>query len=731
MNLKAIIEEINTALDYNPELAAYKDQVARVVNRHYLQISSQYNWLFRQKTTNLTLRADIKGSTNKTIRVGTEADHYDASNVLSFHGTDQAYPVREMLGNTVVFNIPDKSGDLYTETSYVSKSHGATEREFTITAVYDGPAAAGKAGYAYQTRRGILDEDEFPDGYAADRGCAGVVLDRPIEDPSPVTRVKRAAGIYTAEAAADAGIVALSSFELERLAGLRTIDDEGVYSPLTVPIGTVYYSDISVTKKSLDDWKIEFRKYHLPADCVEVLGILDSGLKTVSFSESSSDAVPTTNTAPDRGRILFVDSSKAEYLNFDREDSGDVVVAMEGMYTTVDPPSRPPAIFGFPEGVGFLESEVGDEEGGSSSPFEGIKGTSGFTGEALSNLNIFTIYEYCYTYVYGGVESAPSPVSRTTDWTGTALTTLEGSTGSQLVFVNTEGSEGTFRRNNTYGSIVPPTAVSSGDLATLLRMRAPIALDADRETSTRFTGRVKRIYRREVGPGTALKELGKGLLGAEAGGGDEAVPDFVSDMVIQLLTNSVSQDSLLGRWQHIGDIVGDTTAIDIGVKQKAFTRESIDGVKKFVHEFSEIPCLGWPDAYWMNQGSWTYHDGELQKVKILDECGPRPSLRVYRPPKQDTDIQIRYLSRPKRMTSDSDTPEWPPQYHHLLVYMSLADICLQHGMTTQSQLYERKSEELLERMKQKYLSRTNRKYVRRGFDRNLFAGERFGIPKKV
>ena len=728
MNLKAIIEEINTALDYNPELAAYKDQVARVVNRHYLQISSQYNWLFRQKTTNLTLRADIKGSTNKTIKVGTEDDHYDASNVLSFHGTDQAYPVREMLGNTVVFNIPDKSGDLYTETSYVSKSHGATEREFTITAVYDGPAETGKAGYAYETRRGILDEDEFPDGYAADRGCAGVVLDRPIEDPSTVTRVKRLAGVSSAVDAAAAGAEP-SSAALEALAGLRTAFDDGTFSDLTVPRTTVYFTDISVTKKSLDDWKIEFRKYHLPSDCVEVLGILDCGLKTVSFSESSSDAVPTTNTAPDRGRILFVDSSKAEYLNFDREDSGDVVVAMEGMYTTVDPPSRPPAIFGFPEGSGFFDTEAGDGEGGSSTPFSGVSGSSGFTGTALSNLNIFNIYEYCYTYVYGGVESAPSPVSRTTDWTGAAITSLEGATGSQLVFVNTEGTEGTFRRNNTFGSVVPPTAVGSDELGALLRLRAPIASDADRETSTRFTGRVKRIYRREVGPGTALKELGKSLLGAE--GGSDVGVDFVSDMVIQLLTNSVSQDSLLGRWQHIGDIVGDTTAIDIGVKQKAFTKESIDGVKKFVHEFSEIACLGWPDAYWMNEGSWTYHDGELQKVKILDECGPRPSLRVYRPPKQDTDVEIRYLSRPKRMTSDSDTPEWPPQYHHLLVYMSLADICLQHGMTTQSQLYQIKSEELLERMKQKYLSRTNRKYVRRGFDRNLFAGERFGIPKKV
>ena len=60
MNLKDLIEEINSALDYNPDLEAYKSQVARVINRHYLQVSSQYPWLFRQKTVPLTLRADIK-----------------------------------------------------------------------------------------------------------------------------------------------------------------------------------------------------------------------------------------------------------------------------------------------------------------------------------------------------------------------------------------------------------------------------------------------------------------------------------------------------------------------------------------------------------------------------------------------------------------------------------------------------------------------------------------------
>jgi len=52
-------------------------------------------------------------------------------------------------------------------------------------------------------------------------------------------------------------------------------------------------------------------------------------------------------------------------------------------------------------------------------------------------------------------------------------------------------------------------------------------------------------------------------------------------------------------------------------------------------------------------------------------------------------------------------------------------------MTSQSQLYERKGEDLLDRMKQKYLARANRKYVRRGFDRTVFAGERWGTPSKI
>ena len=90
MNLKDLIDEVNSALDYNPDLEAYKSQVSRVINRHFLQITSQYPWLFSQKRVPLTLRADIKSkqvtepddsvTDFNVIQVG-EGDHYDASNV--------------------------------------------------------------------------------------------------------------------------------------------------------------------------------------------------------------------------------------------------------------------------------------------------------------------------------------------------------------------------------------------------------------------------------------------------------------------------------------------------------------------------------------------------------------------------------------------------------------------------------------------------------------------------
>ena len=598
MNLKELTEEINSALDYNPDLEAYKSQVARVVNRHYLQLSSQYNWLFRQKRVPLTLRADITGdATTNKISVGNISDQYDASNVISFEGTADTLPTYEMLGNTLVVN----DNDTYTKRESIS--HGASEREFMITGIFDVDPNS-YADYGTAGRYGGTGGDEWPDGYQpADN--SGIILDRPIIDPS------------TASATA-----------------LNTKD---------------YYTD----------WKIEFRKYYLPSDCIEVLGIVDRGLKTPVHSESSSSVTTSVNTAPDRGRLIFIDAAKEEHLYLDRDSSGDPVIGIEGMPVHLSAPMVPPIIdrFAYDQEDDLLKHAF-LHPGGS--------------------------YEYCYTFVYAGIESPPSPVTR-----------IEIPKGPySAVKIWTEGVEGDFRRDGSYGRTDEIT-----DLDKAKRGSRP----SDGNRALRLNGRVKRFYRRKV---------------------QEENPSSTSNLM-----------QGYQRWLHIGDHFTDGFVWDIGKKQTYFTDTHTGATKaSFPDEFesaSKAPVLGWPQAYFLENGFWTYHDGELSKLKVLDESGPRQTIRVYRPPSQDMDVEIRYLCRPKRLVADADTPEWPVQYHHLLVYMSLADICLQHGMTNQAQLYERKSKELLDRMKQKYLSRTNRKYIRRGFDRTVFAGERFGVPTKV
>ena len=67
VNLRDLRDEINSALDYNPNLKQYDDNLTRVINRHYLQVSSQYQWLFMQKRHLFVLRADIEGSNTETL----------------------------------------------------------------------------------------------------------------------------------------------------------------------------------------------------------------------------------------------------------------------------------------------------------------------------------------------------------------------------------------------------------------------------------------------------------------------------------------------------------------------------------------------------------------------------------------------------------------------------------------------------------------------------------------
>ena len=481
MNLKDMITEINSALDYNPDLKQYDDNLTRVINRHYLQVSSQYQWLFMQKRHEFMIRADIDGSSTDT---------------LTGDGTR-----RVTLPTTTGAGIKNLPSDIEGRTLVIDNV------KYTITRYVD---------------------------------ARTFIVDNPLDS-----------GTYTS-------------------------------------------------------WKIEYVIYPMPKDSIEVLGIMDRGLVTNETVTYSSDTTSSTLTAPNRGRFMFLDARKEENLYLDRADTGEPFVSIEEMPAPmVRPPDYAPVLLSGPHPDGLL---LGDQT-----------------------------YEYCYTFLYAGEESAPSPV---------ASITLPSSPKPSVIHVD---------------KLMDTSAHRSGG-----------SID---------TGRIKKIYRRLVNP------LVK--------------PEIITGSRL---------DTGVGNWRHIATVAEKTPRYnDYG---KELTTATVLGSGGTLSETVDP-------------------SGDLFDLDLLNESGPRQYLRLWYTPKSDYMVEARYHKRPLRLVNAADSPEWPVQYHHYLVYAALKDICMQHGMLKNSQLYDGRATELLERMKSKYLSRSDRMYIRRGFDRAMADRERFGIPSKT
>lgn len=481
MNLRELREEIHAALDYNPDAKVYDDSLTRVINRHYLQVSSQYQWLFMQKKDDILLRADIAGDTVSTMT-----------------------------------------------------SDGSRKLLLAIPALGITPILLPKA---VEGQTFLLDDVEYEITRRID--ARALVVDKPI-----------AAGTHS-------------------------------------------------------DWKIQFKRFPLPRDCVEVLGVMDRGIKnteTIVYKDGVSNTgtehtFTKTTTAPNRGRFTFLDSKKEEYLYLDAADTGDPFISVEEMHSNVSPPDFAPQLTASESGL-----------------------PDGFISEAT--------YEYCYTYLYAGRESPPSPVA-----------SVKLGAGRHEVKVSRLIDTSAFRL-------------------------ADVPLPSD-------TGRIKKIYRRlSIGSET---EDGHSSTGA-------------------------------GVWRHIATVSEIT---------KAFTDKG--------KELGIATVLG---------ASYVNESGALYDSTLLNESGPHQYLRFWYTPSSDYKVKMRYHKRPLRLVNDADAPDWPVQYHHYLVYATLRDVCLQHGLSSYSQLYGSRAVDLLEKMKNKYLSRSDRVFIRRGFDRAMADRERWGIPSK-
>ena len=485
MNLKEIREEINSALDYNPELRQYDDRLTRVINRHYLQVSSQYQWLFMQKRHVFVLRKDIEVEDSALNRIIT-----DGSRVVS-------------LNTTTGLGIKNLPSDIVGQTLLLNDvEHLITHLRDARTFIVDNPIASG----------------------------------------------------------------------------------------------------------THSTWTIKYVSYPMPRDSVEILGIMDRGIKISDTASYSTDSTTTTLTGPNRGRFMFLDARKEENLYLDRSDTGEPFVSVEDMHSNLRPPDFAPTI-------SLTESAAA------------IDATTPISGAT---------YEYCYTFTFAGKESPPSPVASVT---------------------------------------IPTSGRHFLDLERLMDTAARYT-DASLDKAT---GRYKKIYRRVAMP-----------------------PSDMSAVSLARLNSG------LGPWRHIATVSESTQ--DYSDRFTELTGSTVMEGSSFDSSISP--------------------SGDLFDSGHLNEIGPRQYLRFWYTPKDDYPVEARYHRRPLRLVNDADCPEWPVQYHSYLVYAALKDICLQHGMSTYSQLYEARALQLMERMKSKYLSRTDRMYVRRGFDRAMADRERFGIPSK-
>lgn len=216
--------------------------------------------------------------------------------------------------------------------------------------------------------------------------------------------------------------------------------------------------------------------------------------------------------------------------------------------------------------------------------------------------------------------------------------------------------------------------------------------------------------------------------------GRESPPSVVTEA--SAATGAATPSTIAGAISDLEDLSWDpATPRSSGTKARVYRRDKTNNGRWLLVKQLDVgdatPTTSFTDDRLAGYDiSGNQNDG-FDDAAYLSEAGPSQTIRVWRTPTSDTTIEIRFLARPRRMDNDSDSPEWPIQYQHVLVYRALEDICMQHGMPQQSQIYERRATVLLDNMKSKYLSRPDRTYVRGGFDKALAGQVRWGIPSKV
>lgn len=214
-------------------------------------------------------------------------------------------------------------------------------------------------------------------------------------------------------------------------------------------------------------WGITFERVYMPTDCAEVLGFVDRDQNHI--------------------RLVHLGRRTEEFLVLDRTDGGDSLAFIEDDWQIDRPPDYPPTL--------------------------GNSGTAG-------SLTLGTTYQYCYTFSYRHMETAPSPVSEITiTGTSSTITGLEDTRDGALatgkykyIYRRDKTRNGRWQRlgflfSETDGATGTLTDIGSGDylatqnelfeaqpIRTFRVWMRPGTNDDAQTVYFRYKGRVRRLY---------------------------------------------------------------------------------------------------------------------------------------------------------------------------------------------------------------------------------------------
>ncbi|MEE9473099.1 MAG: hypothetical protein V3V82_03875, partial [Acidimicrobiia bacterium] len=106
----------------------------------------------------------------------------------------------------------------------------------------------------------------------------------------------------------------------------------------------------------------------------------------------------------------------------------------------------------------------------------------------------------------------------------------------------------------------------------------------------------------------------------------------------------------------------------------------------------------------------------------LQEHGAYRYVRFWPRPESDRLVSIYYLAVVRPMEHDLDVPEFPQQYHHVLVHKVVEQLAARHQSKAAEKTAQRLAKNVLDRMKSKELDRSAQVWQRRpvGIRRGLF-----------